>query len=1224
MTDKEKLDALEEQTRKDILGDYSNNILIEALAGAGKTTMLVERLMMQAKSMDPSKIVAITFTEKAADELKGRFCKKLLEEYDSASDEEKVKLQPAVDHINDIQISTIHAFCNKLLKEMTFEAGLGLDFEVVQDVKEKATIQSFFESFCRDEAQRPERERLAKAGINGEQLFSTFKEMCKKRGVDEWVYDRKLARDPEGMKKTLAVIEGRKILSTISECLTETKAVKGNTVQGFTKAEIIDGGSGNGSYYPVITDLGKSIYRYVEKNSNKLDPKGMNLIYKLKTTSAGALSGVCYGTKPRGKDCDGACLEKSKASYNAMKDAAFATMLEDSKKEWNGYLHAICMELLVKAYDAYQADRRSGGRITNDELLLLTRDMLSGSKKARDFFREKYRYFYIDEYQDTDPIQTEILQLLTASDATIGKPLDEIEFMDGRFCLIGDPKQSIYGFRGADVRLYAKMRAAIVSKHNCKLYQMNRNYRSNDEICTWVNQKFKKSGPEDFGFATCKETAKAKSSQAGFDHMLSAQAPGDTKTYMKGVYRYYVPSGKKEDMIEADATHVAAMIRNMIDAKVTLSVMDTKTGIPSTRAVEPGDFMILTRKKEGIRSYATKLKAMGIPVLVNGASSISLGDGNQDAGSPLTGFRNLILLSELVAEQNDKNRAYRLALVLVKVFGIQVSPVALFTYCDTIYGEDAKVNLEKVTDEKLKGALTFLSSCVRISKKNPLLAFELLAEKYDALLNYENSHEDLSSELGGLEQILEQIREASYGSYKELHEQFQLILKGKNEKELPMGEAESQQAVHIMNAHLSKGLEANIVILACPAYNAPGFQDKAVVEPVQDAAGKRSMRGYVEVILDATYVGANKYSTMTVGKSEGFNQAAAGSLQLQTEEELRVLYVSGTRPKECLIIADSDKENAWSDLSRDLPIIDDTDGNTPEYQKMIVQGVDYKAGANISSATSKAMICVDTRMDSFVKDQGLKKKGREELCTISELTLRPSDQEQHSSSDSVDSSYMCGNLYGTMMHRFFELLIAEEWKKKLSTDFTEEELTLIVRRAVAAGLESESLTQKQCERLKLDTQLAKADGAKQQEELTKHMLPEFRKLGDGILKDSEFQADLKSAKVIYTELQFELHLDEDGIQSIAGDIKGGYCQGQAIHVRGTMDLLLEMDDRFVIWDYKSDVLKVGESIPSLETRLQHDYAPQLRVYEAALKNIVASDPERSGKPIEAKLYHRFR
>ena len=71
-----------------------------------------------------------------------------------------------------------------------------------------------------------------------------------------------------------------------------------------------------------------------------------------------------------------------------------------------------------------------------------------------------------------------------------------------------------------------------------------------------------------------------------------------------------------------------------------------------------------------------------------------------------------------------------------------------------------------------------------------------------------------------------------------------------------------------------------------------------------------------------------------------------------------------------------------------------------------------------------------------------------------------------------------------------------------------------------------------------------------------------------------------------------------------------------------MDLLLELEDRFGSGDYKSDVIRTGESLKEFEERLRESYAPQLRIYVEALKCILASDEEKKGKKIETKLYHR--
>ncbi len=1298
MTEAEKieLNKIEDSTRSEILADYKNNILIEAGAGAGKTTILVDRLVAQVKDqgMDPAQIVAITFTEKAADELKGRFQARLLEEYSKASDKDREKLQNAVEQINDIQISTIHSFCNKMLKEMTFEAGLGLGFEVVQDAKEEQAMKEFFESFCRDKAQKADRERLAKVDINAEQLFTTFKKMCYKRNVNEWVYDHALALDTQELNKILALVKKHQILPEIYEILKKDKEItekkKTRTIPGFTDDEIDDLGV-KGNFDAVLKESAKKIANYVRANGNNVDVKAIEIISGFKEGKCATNTCVCKNYP--NKKYDEKMLEMAKQSYKEIKACEYDDTVKEISDAWNAYRHAVSMELLVKAYNAYQKDKISGGRISNDELLIKTRDMLRESKRARDFFRAAYKYIYIDEYQDTDPVQTEILLLLTETEETMDKPLDEVEFLDGRFCLIGDPKQSIYAFRGADVRLYGKMRAAIDAKSNCKLYQMNRNHRSNEEICEWVNDKFKKNSGADFGFDSCDNVVQSGSTQAGFDGMLSAKPSGDTQKYIKGVYKY-IPrkdedkeeNQKKEVEIQNDAKHVAYLIRNMIDSKAELSIYNAKTKETEIRAVTAGDFMIITYNKGndngGIGDYAAALKKLGIPVLVSGASQIILDDEENKKGSPLVGFKKLLILSDYVAARK-KHRAYHLALVLMKIYGIDVSPTEVFSYSDIIHGEKAeekkadnaennaqdnvadnavdsseddaddnaekiaeqiaKDSISKIQDEKLRIALSEIAEFVKVSKSNPLQAFEMMAQSYKALLNEENSHEELLSEIGGLEQILEQVREASYGTYAELNDQVKLIINGKNEKELPMGEEESKDAVRVMNAHQAKGLEAKIVILACPVMELPKFKDKVFKIEVQNPAGGENAKGFTEVELDSLYTGANKYIKVTVGKSNGFDTEKEPLVKLNDEEKLRVIYVAATRAEECLIISEANESKpnyAWDNLSCDIDAIDDEDTSIPEYQKMIAQGAYYEE-EKTSSKTQK-LLKIEDQLEEYQTEHEKKTDAIEKLITVSEITIRPSDQENHGNNGNTESSYMRGNLYGTMMHRFFELLIGSEWKKKKACDegkcspedirrIDESEIAVLVRRAVETGLASERLTPRQCKMLLVDQNdklnapdLYAKDEKEQLEKLTEHLLPDFSKLAEGIMKDEEFQKDLTDAKQIFTELPFELNLDEDNINAIAESIKGGYIVGQGVHIRGTMDLLLELEDKFIIWDYKSDVKQVGEEINDLEARLISNYTPQLNVYRAAIKNIVRDDPERNKKAIETKLYQRFR
>ena len=137
---------------------------------------------------------------------------------------------------------------------------------------------------------------------------------------------------------------------------------------------------------------------------------------------------------------------------------------------------------------AYKKENYSG-KLTFNELLYRASKLLKEVPGARAHYKSKFKYFYVDEFQDTDPIQVELLLYLT-DDGDIRKP------RPGSLFIVGDPKQSIYRFRRADISIYNRVKEII--EENGEVVYLDINFRSSDEICSWVEDTFKDNG--DFGF----------------------------------------------------------------------------------------------------------------------------------------------------------------------------------------------------------------------------------------------------------------------------------------------------------------------------------------------------------------------------------------------------------------------------------------------------------------------------------------------------------------------------------------------------------------------------------------------------------------------------------------------------------------------------------------------------------------------------------------------------
>ena len=142
---------------------------------------------------------------------------------------------------------------------------------------------------------------------------------------------------------------------------------------------------------------------------------------------------------------------------------------------------ATYIEQVVKAYQESE-DVES---VSNDGLLYHTHELLKNSSEARAFFKDKYSCIYIDEFQDTDVMQTELLLYLCADDSklTAGGDIWQCPLRDGALFAVGDPKQSIYGFRDADIRLYNKMKSKFQNNNekNCEFFSLDYNFRSDEQ-----------------------------------------------------------------------------------------------------------------------------------------------------------------------------------------------------------------------------------------------------------------------------------------------------------------------------------------------------------------------------------------------------------------------------------------------------------------------------------------------------------------------------------------------------------------------------------------------------------------------------------------------------------------------------------------------------------------------------------------------------------------------
>ena len=162
--------------------------------------------------------------------------------------------------------------------------------------------------------------------------------------------------------------------------------------------------------------------------------------------------------------------------------------------QWRQYVYRLSVTLLTRARDHAAAERRRQNTLNYGDLLNLAAKVLRENPRVRHALQQKYRHLFVDEFQDTDPVQAEIVFLLAASepeDAEAG-PADwrRVPLRPGALFVVGDPKQSIYRFRRADIEIYNIVRERFSDPAFGRVLPLTMNFRSVPALCEWANAVF--------------------------------------------------------------------------------------------------------------------------------------------------------------------------------------------------------------------------------------------------------------------------------------------------------------------------------------------------------------------------------------------------------------------------------------------------------------------------------------------------------------------------------------------------------------------------------------------------------------------------------------------------------------------------------------------------------------------------------------------------------------
>lgn len=829
----------------------SGQMVVSASAGSGKTAVMIEKIKnLIVNGAKVEEILALTFTRASAAEMKQRLQNALQTEIASMQDSPLQRhLCTELDEIEHATITTIDSFCNTLVQKNFFRLeGVAPNFSILTEeddwlhklqnramhlalqewLKERETDR-YIADFCKIFAKNSSFSGLYELVLQG------YTKVRNREGYLQAIQDMPTLYTKEHFHQLLQ----QHLLNCIEQ-LQQLEVVCDNLYTAFCaiKENVSD------KFFSYILELGNFCKSCKQtKGYTALIDVAQNFTFERMPTYRAP------------KDIDFLLLEQIKGNIEQLK--ATVKILKECKTEillyadgeralnnfyQSGKLTEAFCKLVLLFDRFFTAQKTSAAKLEFIDLSHLANTLLEQEEVQKEL-QEQYHYLFVDEYQDTSPIQESILQKLGIEN----------------FCMVGDLKQSIYGFRGCTPEI---MQKKMEDKEQYTLYALNQNFRSRKSIIDFVNAVFADILPY-------------------YDEMYSAIEPEE----QAGIFSYsYLP---KEQEVQ-NCNSVYSVVENLTpqvestqEAELVYAIVcdyvDRMQKSTDKSAEECyGDIVLLTRSRdENIENIIAFLTEKGIPIttdkdinictfpeikeLINILEYID----NRQQDIPLVAF----LKSGLIDMTDEE-------LITIKQSGRFVTFYQACAAYKKSYQDDIAKKLDRVEVLSQK-----LQNMAKIKSCNTVLEYLLVDEGLEFCMLASGGKNSIKyatnrQKLMRIERLLEACATCSVGEF--LHK---LRLQGGKILYKPSG---GQNSVQIMTVHQSKGLEYPVVILV-------GLESYLARNEQRDKFKYDAQYGFY---FDA-------YNTEKFTKEKTILSRLAREVQIQkaVEDQKRIFYVAMTRAK---------------------------------------------------------------------------------------------------------------------------------------------------------------------------------------------------------------------------------------------------------------------------------------------------------------------------------------
>lgn len=443
--------APDQQDRDLVTGALDRTLFVEAGAGSGKTTALVGRVLaLVANGVPVGSIAAITFTEKAAAELRHRIRSELTVAAQGNGQRGQLA-RTALEGLDLAPIGTLHAFARRLLSEFPVEAELPPRFAVLDEVQSATAFHERFSDFLE--------------GLLDDLGSVRLVELCQ---YDGFGIERGVRRMADDFQANWDLVEQR--VAAQAPEPTDLGPLRTPLVQACRAVAAHTAPEGDKA-----TEMIARFGAFATEAEHSPLAELLATAMAVAGQKAGRVGNAANWKRHHGTDT---LLPQFRAGVEAAAAAA-NTLLATLNEERRLTLGAMLRAFTLDSVD----ERRRAGELEFHDLLVFARKLLAGNEGVRRQVHQRYTRVLLDEFQDTDPIQLELAVRITAPPD--GQPEDwrSLTPLPGRLTVVGDPKQSIYRFRRADIGQFLASRQQI-GADRCSL---TANFRSAAPVIAWVN-----------------------------------------------------------------------------------------------------------------------------------------------------------------------------------------------------------------------------------------------------------------------------------------------------------------------------------------------------------------------------------------------------------------------------------------------------------------------------------------------------------------------------------------------------------------------------------------------------------------------------------------------------------------------------------------------------------------------------------------------------------------